>query len=118
MDGESIAKVLPMRRLRLSQRPAFTETYFKKETKASVIYGFTGYTQPKIQRRAGSLNSVMSLRGPIGFRLICPQPCCCEVRLDAWEIEVARLAAEAGDAVEAPMDAETQKMLEAMGYVE
>ena len=118
MDGESIAKVLLDSSAQLPQRPAFTETYFKKETKASVVYGDSQLIRnrksndeqlfevkdvfAKVDRIQADLPTAVLLRG----------------QLNAWEIEVARLAAEAGDAVEAPMDAETQKTLEAMGYVE
>ena len=118
MDGESYADILTNAAAQLPQRPAYTETFFKKVTKASVIYG----DSQLIRNRKSQKEQLFRLSDVEAKHNVLQKDqasaALLRSQLDAWEVEVGRLAEEAGEALEAPVDSETQKMLEAMGYVE
>lgn len=118
MDGESYASLLLSADAPFDNRPAFTETYFKKVTKSSVTYG----AFQLIRNRKNKAEWLYKRTDVAATRNVIKQEPAAAVllrdQLDAWEEQVAALAENAGEALEAPLDAETQEMLEAMGYVE
>lgn len=118
MDGESFASILQDSNKSISDRPAFTESYFMKEDKASIIFGGYHFARNRISMADKLfLHSDWEAKDNL-VRDIPEKASELGEMLSLWDEEIKKEADKYGEAAEAPLDAETRKMLEVMGYID